>query len=137
MDAGGRGILIRGPSGSGKTSLALALIEALGEPAGAMLVADDQVCLRRDGELLLASPPASLEGLAELYGYGVIRIPWKAQTGIVLCADLIAPEMIERMPEDSRVTLCGVTVDHLLVPARHEAHAVRILRAWLDGRQAL
>ena len=48
----GTGLMLRGPSGAGKSDLALRLIDD-----GARLVADDQVCLERSGEQLIASPP--------------------------------------------------------------------------------
>jgi HPr kinase/phosphorylase len=63
----GAGVLILGPSGAGKSDLALRL---LGK--GFVLVADDQVDIA-DG---LAKAPASLAGLLEVRGLGIVRLPY-------------------------------------------------------------
>lgn len=64
----GRGLLIRGPSGSGKSGLSLALMAL-----GADLVADDGVCLRRQGDQIIASAPPAIRNLIEARGLGLLR----------------------------------------------------------------
>ena len=86
----GRGILIRGKAGSGKSDLALRLIDA-----GAVLVADDQVLLENG----VASAPARLQGLLEVRGFGIVKLPFAETTQIVLTIDLRASDEIERLPE--------------------------------------
>ncbi len=83
----GRGILLLGPSGAGKSDLALRLIDR-----GFVLVADDRVEL--DGAL--ASPPASLAGLIEVRGIGIVRLPHEAPVTLAVVLDLAAQP--DRLP---------------------------------------
>lgn len=98
----GTGVLLRGPSGAGKSDLALRLIDE-----GARLVADDQVEIKRDGDRLLAAPPASLAGLIEVRGLGILPIGHVAPAELGLVIDLVAADMVERMPEPHVVELLG------------------------------
>ena len=66
----GRGCLITGAAGSGKSTLALEMVAL-----GAELVADDRVDIRRSGKALLLSAPASIAGLVEARGVGILRLP--------------------------------------------------------------
>ncbi|MEZ0279767.1 HPr kinase/phosphorylase, partial [Methyloceanibacter sp.] len=68
----GRGILLCGPSGCGKSDLALRLITTL----DARLVADDQVTVERRGSMLVGLAPASLRGLFEVRGLGIVRMDY-------------------------------------------------------------
>ena len=86
----GRGILIRGKAGSGKSDLALRLIDA-----GAVLVADDQVLLENG----IASAPARLQGLLEVRGFGIVKLPFAETTAIALTVDLCSADEIERLPD--------------------------------------
>ena len=86
----GRGVLIRGKPGAGKSDLALRLVDA-----GAVLVADDQVVLKNG----VASAPARLQGLLEVRGFGIVKLPFVEKTAIALTVDLCAPDEIERLPE--------------------------------------
>lgn len=79
----GRVVLLTGESGSGKSDLALRLIDR-----GAMLVADDRVLLRRDGDGLRAAPPASIAGLIEVRGVGLLRLPWAADLPVALVVEV-------------------------------------------------
>ncbi len=118
----GYGILLRGPSGSGKSDLALRAIDH-----GAQLVADDQVILVRDGPDMIASAPASLYGLIEIRGLGIIRIDTAAQARIVLVADMTEPHAIERLPGQRRCDIDGVSLPWLML-APFEASAPAKLR---------
>lgn len=86
----GRGVLIRGKSGAGKSDLALRLIDA-----GAALVADDQVLLENG----IASAPARLQGLLEVRGFGIVKLPFAETTAIALTVDLCSADEIERLPD--------------------------------------
>jgi HPr kinase/phosphorylase len=90
---GGEGILLRGPSGAGKSDLALRLIDQ-----GARLVADDQTELRRDGDDIMMSAPATITGQIEVRGLGIVAMPSIASAPLRLVVDLMLPEEIERMP---------------------------------------
>lgn len=86
----GLGVLIRGKSGAGKSDLALRLIDA-----GAALVADDQVLLENG----IASAPARLQGLLEVRGFGIVKLPFAETTAIALTVDLCSADEIERSPD--------------------------------------
>jgi HPr kinase/phosphorylase len=110
---GQRGALLRGPSGCGKSDLALRFLflarrgpAAIEAPA---LVADDQVELRRDGDRVLATAPASISGKIEVRGVGIVNVKSLTACELVLVVDLVAPEAVERMPEKyDNVRLAGV-----------------------------
>ena len=94
----GVGVLLRGPSGSGKSSLALQLIDA-----GAKLVADDGVELRRRETQLVARLPASapetVRGRLEVRGLGIVPVPSVAESRLDLVIDLVPAGAVERLPE--------------------------------------
>ena len=88
----GRGVLLLGASGSGKSDLALRLIDR-----GAVLVSDDQTELSTAHDLLFASAPATIAGLIEVRGIGIVTLPFVAQAPVALAVRLGEP--VERMPE--------------------------------------
>jgi HPr kinase/phosphorylase len=90
---GDAGVLIRGPSGAGKSDLALRLIDA-----GAILVSDDRTELTRDGDAIVATAPAALQGLLEVRGVGILELPHAASARIVLVVDLESETPPERLP---------------------------------------
>ncbi len=112
-----QGVLLLGPSGAGKSDLALRLIDG-----GAVLVADDQVCCRRDGEMLYASAPMALAGVIEVRGLGSVSIDYLPCVPLRLAFDLMTPDCIERVPLTTAYRLQGVELP--LVPlAPFEASA--------------
>lgn len=120
-----RAVLLRGPSGVGKSDLALRLIEA-----GGRLVADDQTRLARLGQVLLASPPATLAGLMEVRGVGIVKLALGqllTQAPLSLIVDLVPPDGIERLPEPAEEALLGVNLP-VLALAPFEASATAKLR---------
>lgn len=119
---GGNAVLLRGPSGCGKSDLALRLIDA-----GARLVADDQSELRREGDAVVVRAPATIAGLIEVRGLGILRLDVLAEAPVVLVADLVAADTIERLPSPRVVELFGLALP-LIDVAPFEASAVAKLR---------
>ena len=93
IDIAGLGVLIEGVSGAGKSDLALRLIAE-----GALLVADDQTEVEIAGDALRARSPATISGLIEARGVGIVPVPIKAATRLRLAVAL-ASGPVERMPE--------------------------------------
>lgn len=87
----GAGVLILGPPGAGKSDLALRLLRR-----GFDLVADDQVDIAAG----CASPPATLAGLLEVRGLGIVRCPHVS--GVNLKIVVALTETSERLPEPER-----------------------------------
>jgi len=119
----GIGVLLRGPPGSGKSDLALRLIDD-----GALLVADDGVELRREGDAVIATfpsgAPAFLRGRIEVYGLGIAPVPPCEQATLGLVVDLVPATAIDRLPEPATAELLGVPVPLFLVdPAPPSAPA--------------
>lgn len=108
---GGHGLLLIGPSGSGKSELALQLIDL-----GAQLVADDQTRCAADGGRLLLSPPATIAGLLEVRGVGLVRQPWVTAPARLLLDCGAVPE---RLPAPASCTIAGIAVPVL----NFDAHA--------------
>ena len=90
-----RAVLISGPSGSGKSDLALRLLDR-----GFTLVSDDQTLIRRDGDRLLASPPATIAGKLEVRGVGIVDMSHVENVPVSLLVELTRE--LERMPPDDR-----------------------------------
>ena len=90
---GGRGVLLYGPSGAGKSDLALRLIDR-----GAKLISDDYTIVRSSGGQLSASAPATIAGMMEVRGLGVVDMPHVGEAPLALIVDLA--QHIDRMPGD-------------------------------------
>jgi serine kinase of HPr protein (carbohydrate metabolism regulator) len=118
----GRAVLLRGPSGAGKSDLGLRLIDA-----GARLVADDQSELCRRGDALVVRAPATIAGLIEVRGIGIVRLDALVEAPVALVADLVAPEKIERLPAAGSETILGCVVPWIAV-APFEASAPAKIR---------
>jgi HPr kinase/phosphorylase len=130
----GRAVLLRGPSGSGKSDLALRLIAA-----GGQLVADDQSQLWRDGNAILIRAPATIAGLIEARGVGIMKVDWMPVARLALIADLVAPQHVERLPEPSNETILGVSLPRIaLAPFEASTPAkLRLALAALAHREPL
>jgi HPr kinase/phosphorylase len=115
-------VLLRGPSGSGKSDLALRLIDA-----GARLVADDQSELWRDGDAVMVRSPATIAGLIEVRGLGILRIEPLAVARLAMIVDLVAPQHVERLPEPCSETIFGLVIP-VVALAPFEASAPAKLR---------
>jgi serine kinase of HPr protein (carbohydrate metabolism regulator) len=88
------GVLIFGESGAGKSDLALRLIAS-----GATLVADDRCDLFVAAGVLHASVPPTLQGMIEIRGLGIVRLPCRASARIGLAVRLVPADTINRLPE--------------------------------------
>ena len=119
------GVLLLGPSGSGKSDLLLRLIDR-----GFVLVADDQVSVE-DGR---ASPAHRLEGLIEVRGLGILRLPWRRSARLRLACELGQP--VPRMP---RPMLHPLGIPLLRLDAAKASAALLVAHALdcLDGRTNL
>lgn len=110
----GRAVLIRGASGRGKSALALRLLAL-----GAGLVADDRTRVWRAGPQVRAAAPASIAGLIEARGVGILHLPAMPPQPLALIVDMDAIETA-RLPAPQRETLLGVSLPVLKnCPAAH------------------
>ena len=138
LSIGGAGVLLLGQPGSGKSDLALRLIDGAGAGLSgvvrsALLVADDQVLIRRSGSGLAASPPQALAGKLEIRGLGIAALPVERVVPLKLAVRLTPAADIERMPDltQSRMDILGVSVPLVLLDPE-KASAPARLRAALD-----
>jgi serine kinase of HPr protein (carbohydrate metabolism regulator) len=75
------------------------------------LVADDQIVLTREHAALIARAPAQLRGKLEVRGLGILEVAAVSETEIVLVADLVRDQQIERLPDPwPTVELMGLRV---------------------------
>lgn len=112
VEIGGQGVLIRGPSGSGKSDLALRLIDG-----GAQLVADDQTELSPQGDRLVARAPATIAGLLEVRGVGIVQMGYREWAPLALVVDLVDVHEVERLPGTRQAVFLGVSVPSLTLAA--------------------
>ena len=124
----GRGVLILGGSGSGKSALALAMIGR-----GAALVADDRVILERRGGALVARAPATIAGLIEARGVGILRLPALAEAPLVAVVDLDRPAAA-RMPQPVTITHLGIGIE--LISGRDVPNLELVLTIFVQNGRA-
>lgn len=108
VSIGSKGVLLLGKSGSGKSDVALRLMSR-----GAMLVADDQVILREEQGMLVASVDAQIRGLLEIHGIGLVRYPVAANIPVRLAVNLVPLDRMEHLPEPQVYTVLGVAVPQI------------------------
>lgn len=130
---GNDAVLIRGKPGSGKSDLVLQLIDTQGYGLGAKLlraklVADDQVVLTREKDLVFASSPQILSGKLEVRGRGIVTISHRKKTKLCLVIDLKEQVEITRMPEhaDMIIDILGVQFPLYCVDPTAPSAAARI-----------
>ena len=121
----GRGALILGQSGAGKSALALQLMAL-----GADLVSDDRTELLAEADALTARAPATIQGLIEARGVGLMRVPFVPKAEIALVIDLDQPEP-NRLPPQREITLLGIS--RPLVLAVPQPHFPAAILCYLKG----
>jgi serine kinase of HPr protein (carbohydrate metabolism regulator) len=135
---GHRGILIRGASGAGKSRLVLAILQAAGT-GFARLIGDDRIHVQAAHGRLLLRPPAALQGLLEVRGLGVRRLPFEPVAVADLVIDLGVAEAV-RLPEaaDLATTIEGIALARLAVAPGADALPVLLhfLRCGKSGGEA-
>lgn len=125
LDGGAwRGVLVEGPSGAGKSDLMLRALDA-----GWSLVADDRVMLWTSAGRLYGRPPPTLDGLMEIRGLDVVATPGRAFTRIVLAADCVNPEQIERLPDPRTISLLGQAIPQFALAALESSAPAKLARA--------
>ncbi len=116
---GGRAVLIEGPSASGKSDLALRLIDR-----GAILIADDQTEVRPADDGLYAYTPATIAGMLEVRGMGIVHLPNVSGLPLALAVRIGAPE---RMPElDEHRMIDGHRLAAMTVAALEASAPVKV-----------
>ena len=118
----GGAVLLRGPPGCGKSDLALRLIDG-----GARLIADDQAVLHREDDHVLVRAPATIAGLIEVRGVGILRLDPLDEARLALVVDLVPSAEVERLPEPRCEVVLGLAVP-LIAIAPFEASAAAKLR---------
>src|SRR6187402_281581 len=119
---GAKGVLLLGPSGAGKSDLALRLIDG-----GAQLVADDRTILFTNKGALSAKAPATIRGLIEIRGVGIVKMPARAQVKIALVVKL--GKEGERLPvhQPWKSPLKGAAqVPQIILNAQHASTPAKI-----------
>ena len=124
-------VLLRGPPGCGKSDLALRLIDG-----GARLIADDQaLLLRRDAHILVRAP-ATISGLIEVRGVGILQLDPLDEVPLALLVELVPAAEVERLPELRCEAVLGLAIP-LMALAPFEASAAAKLRLALRAREGL
>ncbi|MGB6119800.1 MAG: HPr kinase/phosphorylase [Mesorhizobium sp.] len=132
---GERGLLITGDSGSGKTTLARALIahwQATGRFA--RLVSDDQVFLTAHSGRLIARAPATIAGLVEVHGLGIVSTDHQPAAVIDMIVQLRDAGQAARMPEPQMRRILGIDVPLNELPARNIAASLSAVAAFADAK---
>ena len=102
---GGVGALLRGLPGAGKSDLALRFLFLPSErlAARSVLVADDQVILRRVDDCIFASCPPPLAGMIEVRGAGIARLGGvDGEVRLALVADVDSSNDLHRLPDSAQ-----------------------------------
>ncbi len=125
---GGWAVLIEGPSGSGKSDLALRLIDR-----GAVLIADDQTRVSIEPDGLYACAPATIAGLLEVRGVGIVTVPYMQKAKVALAVRIGAPERMpdaveERVIDGHRIAAMTAAAVEASAPIKVE-HMLRLLTA--------
>ena len=121
----GNAVLLTGPPGCGKSDLALRLIDE-----GAQLLSDDQVLLRLENDILVASSPSSIEGMIEIRHVGLAQMPFAAAAPVALVVELAASdEGLERLPEPDTAFFLDHPVERLRLPSFFSSTPAKIRAA--------
>ena len=105
VDLNGTAVMFCGPSGSGKSDLALRLMDG-----GAVLVADDQTRLHVTGDQLVASAPATIAGMIEIRGIGIMTVDHHDHVPLGLVVQMTSVDRLERLPDPQQTRFLDVAV---------------------------
>lgn len=119
---GAAGVLLLGPSGSGKSDIALQLMDD-----GAALVADDRTILFAEGGALHARAPATIRGLIEIRGVGIVKMRSRARVKLVLAVRLGREKT--RLPRAAFYRALNAEVPQITLDARFASTPARIRAA--------
>lgn len=131
----GNAVIIRGAPGSGKSDLALRCLSLaptalIASPV--VLVADDRVVAMRKDDQLKVEAPATIRGKLEVRGLGIVTVPAVDSAELVLVADLVAPEEVERLPDPTPQTeLLGLPLPLLRITPFEASAPLKLLLALL------
>ncbi|MEN0001884.1 MAG: HPr kinase/phosphatase C-terminal domain-containing protein [Pseudomonadota bacterium] len=133
---GDKGVLIRGASGAGKTQTALTLLRRARVGAiDARFVSDDQTLLEVAGDPphLIAQCPEPIRDNFEVYGYGIVHDPalFTPSATIMLVADLVEDNSVQRMRPQLDTVIMDVEIAHLMLPLRNSALCASAISAAL------
>lgn len=133
ISVAGRAVLIRGPSGSGKSDLALRCLAVSTPPFASeppQLVADDRVLAEATEGAVQLTSPASIAGLIEVRGLGIVRVGSVAHSRLALVADLALPGGVERLPDPPLlVQVCGIEFPAVRIAAFEASAPLKLLLA--------
>jgi len=119
----GRAVLITGISGSGKSDLSLRLLDR-----GFTLVSDDQTIVRKAGDRLVASAPATIAGKLEIRGVGIVEMATVEDVPVALLVELTSD--VQRLPDDScERPVLGVKIPLVSVDAMTASAASKVALA--------
>ena len=110
----GRAALILGPSGWGKSALALQLMAY-----GADLIADDRTQLLSQEGRLMADAPATLRGMIEARGIGILNARAVGPVRVAFAVDLTREERA-RLPERRSCDILDISLP--LIWGRNNDH---------------
>jgi len=100
---GTSGLILVGPSGSGKSSMAFRLMaEARRSGHFAALLSDDQVFVDAVNGRLIATAPATIKGMIELYGTGIGRAETIDKAVLHFALRPITADSSTRIPEENQ-----------------------------------
>ena len=125
----GVGVLIVGASGSGKSQLALELMAL-----GAELVADDGVLLKNDAAGVSLCCPASIKGVIEARGVGLLSVNAIDQARLAIVVDM-DKTVTQRLPAPKSIAILGVEVP--LVHGKNCVGLSAVVWCLLGGGQIL
>lgn len=129
----GRAVLLRGASGAGKSDLALRLIcgrdRFPGLAGTPILVADDYLHLAVSRGRVTLTAPATIAGLLEVRGVGILNVPYAAKATLALVVDLVEARAVPRLPESETAAFLGIPVPRLALDPFEASAPAKVLAA--------
>ena len=96
----------------------------------AQLVSDDRTNIRYESGYLVASAPQNLQGLLEVRGLGIKRVPSIAKQRLHLVVELVKKSsLVERMPQPEFWNIDGVKVPYIRLCAFEASAPDKVIAA--------